>query len=101
MHRGWLACVRARSVTGAGSEVDQALVARLLPRMPEGRDALRLRDELLERALAPDLSYERAARVLRAAYDPPFFACYFYGLDVVSHAFLRYARAEEFGDVGA
>ena len=33
-------------------------------------------------ALAPDLTYQRAGAVLRAAYDPPFFATYFYGLDV-------------------
>ena len=32
-----------------------------------------------------------AGAVLRAAYDPPFFATYFYGLDVVGHTFLRFA----------
>ena len=57
------------------------------------------RRELVERALAPDLTYQRAGSVLRAAYDPPFFATYFYGLDVVGHAFLRFAQPERFGDV--
>jgi predicted AlkP superfamily phosphohydrolase/phosphomutase len=57
------------------------------------------RRELVERALAPDLTYHRAGSVLRAAYDPPFFATYFYGLDVLGHAFLRYAEPDRFGDV--
>jgi predicted AlkP superfamily phosphohydrolase/phosphomutase len=57
------------------------------------------RRELVERALAPDLTYHRAGAVLRAAYDPPFFATYFYGLDVAGHAFLRYAEPDRFGDV--
>ena len=57
------------------------------------------RHELVDRALAPDLTYHRAGSVLRAAYDPPFFATYFYGLDVVGHAFLRYAEPDRFGDV--
>jgi predicted AlkP superfamily phosphohydrolase/phosphomutase len=59
------------------------------------------RRDLVERALAPDLSYERAARVLRAAYDPPFFALSYFGLDPVGHTFLRYAQPDRFGDVGA
>ena len=66
-----------------------------LPRRPAcsgGRD-------LVERALAPDLTYQRVGGVLRAAYDPPFFATYFYGLDVVGHAFMRFARPDAFGDV--
>jgi hypothetical protein len=57
------------------------------------------RHELVDRALAPDLTYHRAGSVLRTAYDPPFFATYFYGLDVVGHAFLRYAEPDRFGDV--
>lgn len=57
------------------------------------------RRELVDRALAPDLTYHRAGSVLRAAYDPPFFATYFYGLDVVGHSFLRYAEPDRFGDV--
>ena len=57
------------------------------------------RRELVDRALAPDLTYERAGAVLRTAYDPPFFATYVYGLDVVGHAFLRFAQPDRFGDV--
>ena len=57
------------------------------------------RRELVDRALAPDLTYQRAGSVLRAAYDPPFFATYFYGLEVVGHSFLRYAEPDRFGDV--
>jgi predicted AlkP superfamily phosphohydrolase/phosphomutase len=57
------------------------------------------RRELVLRALAPDLTYHRAGEVLRNAYDPPFFATYFYGLDVVGHSFLRYAEPDRFGDV--
>jgi predicted AlkP superfamily phosphohydrolase/phosphomutase len=65
---------------------------------PSGRD-WPWRRELVDRALAPDLTYHRAGAVLRAAYDPPFFATYFYGLDVVGHSFLRYAEPDRFGDV--
>ena len=50
--------------------------------------------ELVDRALAPDLTYQRGGAVLRAAYDPPFFATYYRGLDVVGHTFLRFARPE-------
>jgi predicted AlkP superfamily phosphohydrolase/phosphomutase len=79
-------------------EVDRSLVSEFLdPTAPD--DAVPWRRELLERALAPDLTYRRAGAVLRAAYDPPFFATYFYGLDVVGHTFLRYAHPDRFGDV--
>jgi predicted AlkP superfamily phosphohydrolase/phosphomutase len=62
-------------------------------------DRVPWRRDLLERALAPDITYHRAGEVLRAAYDPPFFANYFYGLDVVGHTFTRFAQPERFGDV--
>jgi predicted AlkP superfamily phosphohydrolase/phosphomutase len=62
-------------------------------------DRVPWRRELVERALAPDLTYQRAGSVLRAAYDPPFFATYFYGMDVVGHTFTRYAKPELFGNV--
>lgn len=62
-------------------------------------DRVPWRQELLERALAPDLTYERAGAMLRAAYDPPFFATYFHGLDVAGHSFLRFAYPDRFGDV--
>ncbi len=57
--------------------------------------------ELVERALAPDLTYERAGLLLRSAYDPPFFALSLYGYDVLGHSFRRYAHPEEFGNVPA
>jgi hypothetical protein len=57
------------------------------------------RRDLVQRALAPDLTYHRAGAVLRAAYDPPFFATYYYGLDVVGHTFTRFAEPDRFGDV--
>jgi hypothetical protein len=94
-----LAEVRARVV--GPTELQPGLVSEFIePKTPDDR-ALPWRAELLDRALAPDMTYQRAGAVLRAAYDPPFFATYFYGLDVVSHAFLRYARPERFGNVGA
>jgi predicted AlkP superfamily phosphohydrolase/phosphomutase len=81
-------------------DVDPELLARLIDLQgPDPPDEARLRRELVERALAPDLTYLRAGQVLRAAYDPPFFATYFFGFDVVGHTFLRDARPEEFGDV--
>jgi predicted AlkP superfamily phosphohydrolase/phosphomutase len=93
-----LAEVQARALDAP--DLDRALVARFIERPAESaRDRVPWRSELLERALAPDLTYERAGRVLRAAYDPPFFATYFYGLDVVGHSFLRFAQPEDFGDV--
>jgi len=93
-----LAELRARAV-GRG-DVDANLLSRFLDvGLADARPALDWRRELLDRALGPDLSYWRAGQVLRAAYDPPFFALYAGGLDVVGHAFLRYARPEAFGDV--
>jgi predicted AlkP superfamily phosphohydrolase/phosphomutase len=90
--------VRARAVGPA--EVDRSLVAQFLePPAATDAQAARLRRELVESALAPDLTYKRAGEVLRAAYDPPFFATYFYGLDVVGHSFTRFAQADRFGDV--
>jgi predicted AlkP superfamily phosphohydrolase/phosphomutase len=37
--------------------------------------------------------------MLRATIDPPFYAEYFFGFDVVGHSFLRYAEPERFGNV--
>lgn len=89
--------VRARTVTAA--DVDRALVGEFVDLTAAGEDGAPWRRELVERALAPDLTYQRAGAALRAAYDPPFFATYFYGLDVVGHAFTRYADPDAFGDV--
>lgn len=90
--------VQARVVEPA--EVDPALVSEFVDASVEvPGDRLPWRRELVERALAPDLTYQRAGAVLKAAYDPPFYATYFYGLDVVGHAFLRYAQPDRFGNV--
>jgi predicted AlkP superfamily phosphohydrolase/phosphomutase len=81
-------------------DVDRALGAQFLETSAPGvADDVPWRRDLVERALAPDLTYQRAGAILREAYDPPFFATYFYGLDVVGHAFLRYARPDAFGNV--
>jgi predicted AlkP superfamily phosphohydrolase/phosphomutase len=90
--------VLARAVDAG--DVDPALVAQFVdPQSELPGDRLPWRRELVERALAPDLTYERVGAMLRKTYDPPFFATYFYGLDVVGHAFLRYAEPDRFGDV--
>ncbi len=88
--------VRDRAV--APGDVDPALVARFVD-LSVDAGAGSWRRDLVDRALAPDLTYQRAGAVLRAAYDPAFFANYFYGLDVVGHAFTRFAAPERFGDV--
>jgi hypothetical protein len=58
-----------------------------------------LERDLLERALGPDLAYERACDALRRAYTPALFATYYYGLDVLGHSFTRHAEPELYGDV--
>jgi predicted AlkP superfamily phosphohydrolase/phosphomutase len=91
--------VRARAVTPG--DIDGALIAPFIDFTVDfPGDDLPWRRELLYAALAPDLTYQRGGAVLRAAYDPPFFATYYRGLDVVGHTFLRFARPEAFGDVG-
>jgi hypothetical protein len=54
---------------------------------------------LAESALAPDLSYQRAAEVLSATYRPALLVLSFNGYDAVGHGFYREAHPEEFGDV--
>jgi len=84
------------------SDVDQALISEFVDfsmEIPE--DPVPWRRDLVERALAPDITYERAGAVLRAAYDPPFFATYYYGLELVGHTFMRFAQPERFGDVSS
>ena len=88
--------VRARVVEP--KDVSEAQIAEFVDRSV-AEDDLPWRRDLVERALAPDLTYHRAGLVLRQAYDPPFFATYFSGLDVVGHTFTRFARPEHFGDV--
>jgi predicted AlkP superfamily phosphohydrolase/phosphomutase len=90
--------VLARAVSPR--EVERTLISRFVDLSVDTADAFDWRTELVDRALAPDLTYQRAADVLRGAYDPPFFAITFHGLDVVGHAFMRYARPRDFGNVG-
>jgi predicted AlkP superfamily phosphohydrolase/phosphomutase len=82
------------------AEMDPALLSEFVE-APERPAAFPWREELVDKALAPDLAYHRAGRALRAAYDPPFFATSVQGLDVVGHVFLRYALPDRFGDVPA
>jgi predicted AlkP superfamily phosphohydrolase/phosphomutase len=56
---------------------------------------------LAERAVAPDLTYARAAQVLFPAYAPSLLVVAFHGYDAASHLFYRYAHPGAFGDVGA
>lgn len=93
-----LAEVEARAVDPA--DVDERLLSEFVDLSGDlPHDTVPWRHELVDRALAPDLTFERAGDVLRSAYDPPFFATYFYGLDVVGHTFTRFAEPERFGDV--
>jgi predicted AlkP superfamily phosphohydrolase/phosphomutase len=90
--------VQARAVEPA--DVDAMLLSHFVDvSAGPADDRVPWRRDLVERALAPDLTYHRAGAVLREAYDPPFFATYFYGLDVVSHSFMRFAQPDRFGDV--
>jgi len=68
-----LAEVSARAVEPA--DVDAATIAQFVDLSAEAPgDRIPWRRDLVERALAPDLTYQRAGSVLRAAYDPAFFA---------------------------
>jgi len=92
--------VAARAVSP--SDVDQALISEFVDfSMEIPGDPVPWRRDLVERALSPDITYERAGAVLRAAYDPPFFATYYFGLELVGHTFMRFAQPERFGDVSS
>jgi predicted AlkP superfamily phosphohydrolase/phosphomutase len=93
-----LAEVRARALDPR--QVESTLLEQYLDtQAPATQEGLLHERELVERALCPDLTYERAGAALRAAYDPPFYANYLYGMDVLGHTFLRYAQPEQFGNV--
>jgi hypothetical protein len=96
---GLLAEVGARAV-GPG-DLDAGVLRELADAPPAGGPLLEdpQLHSLAAEALAPDLSYARAAGVLRGAYDPPFLAVSFHGYDVAGHAFYRYAHPGLFGDV--
>ena len=90
--------VSARAVEPA--QVDPALLRELAEPRPPGAP---LQDpalhRLAENSLAPDLTYERAADVLRQAYDPSLVIVAFHGYDIAGHEFYRYAHPEAFGNV--
>jgi hypothetical protein len=96
---GLLAEVRARGV--GPDDIDAGLLRELADAPAPGTSPLEdpALGALASQALAPDLSYARAAGVLRGAYDPPFFAISFHGYDVAGHAFYRYAHPQVFGNV--
>ncbi len=84
-------------------DLDPALLADLADPAPPATTALedpRLR-ALAEDALAPDLTYARAADVLRRAYSPSLLVVSTHGYDLAGHVFYRYAHPEAFGDVGS
>ena len=90
--------VMARAVSP--EDVDRGLVGQFVDLSLEiPGDQVPWRRDLVERALAPDLTYQRAGELLRSVYDPAFFATYYYGLDVVGHSFTRFAKPDLFGDV--
>jgi hypothetical protein len=91
----------ARARVVRPDEVDQGLWSRFVETAPSGTPALRTFDPQLRGALAPDLTYRRAGELMRAAYDPSFFATSVNGLDVVGHSFLRFAEPDRFGNVAA
>lgn len=80
-------------------DLDPALLADLAEAASPLEDPL-LRT-LAEDALAPDLTYARAAEVLRRAYTPSLFVVSFHGYDLAGHTFYRHAHPEAFGNVGA
>jgi hypothetical protein len=93
--------IAARAVGPA--ELDPALLADLADPAPPAKRPLDdpLLKALATDALAPDLTYARAARVLEKAYAPSLLVLSFHGYDVAGHAFYRYAHPEDFGDVAA
>jgi hypothetical protein len=96
-----LAEISARAV--GARDLDPALLADLADPAPPATTALedpRLR-ALAEDALAPDVTYARAAEVLRRAYSPSLLVISTHGYDLAGHVFYRYAHPEAFGDVGS
>jgi predicted AlkP superfamily phosphohydrolase/phosphomutase len=89
--------IGARALTAP--DLDPALLADLADASaPSALDDPRLRT-LAERSLAPDLTYARAAQVLRQAYRPSLLVVSFQGYEEVGHDFYRFAHPEAFGNV--
>jgi hypothetical protein len=91
--------IRARGIDAA--QVDPGLLRELAEPSPATTDPLQ--DPALRRmardGVAPDTTYQRAADVLRRAYDPAFLVVSFHGFDVAGHIFYRHAQPEAFGNV--
>jgi len=91
--------IAARAV--APRDLDPALLADLADAAaPTALDDPLMR-ALAEGSLAPDLTYARAAQVLRQAYSPSLLVVSFHGYDAAGHVFYRYAHPEAFGNVSA
>jgi hypothetical protein len=93
--------VAARAVSAR--DLDPALLADFaqVPAPPASPLDDPLLGELARDALAPDLTYARAAQVLAQAYAPSLLVVSFHGYDAAGHAFYRYAHPEAFGNVNA
>jgi predicted AlkP superfamily phosphohydrolase/phosphomutase len=80
--------------------IDEAQLARYIDAsVTVPGDTLDWEPVLRRRALADDLTYQRIGSILRNRYDPQVYGIYFFGLDVVGHAFMRYHDPGAFGDV--
>ena len=81
-------------------QVDAAVLEHFLAD-PDADPGAPWRRELVDEALAPDMTYESIGSVLQASLDPSFYALYLRGPDIIGHTFLRYAEPESFGNVPA
>jgi predicted AlkP superfamily phosphohydrolase/phosphomutase len=82
-------------------DLDPALLADLADAAaPSALDDPLLRT-LAEESLAPDLTYARAAQLLRKAYGPSLLVVSFHGYEAAGHVFYRYAHPDAFGNVSA
>jgi Type I phosphodiesterase / nucleotide pyrophosphatase len=82
-------------------DLDPALLADLADAAtPNALDDPLMRT-LAEESLAPDLTYARAAQVLRQAYHPSLLVVSFHGYEAAGHVFYRYAHPDAFGNVSA
>jgi hypothetical protein len=99
--RSLLPEIAARAV--GPQDLDPALLADLAD--AASPTAKPLDDPMLQAlardAVAPDLTYARAAEVLHKVYAPSLLVVSFHGYDMVGHAFYRYAHPEAFGNVAA
>lgn len=82
-------------------QVDPALLGELVAppttgTQPGDDPAVR---RLVRDGLAADATYERAADVLRTAYDPTLLVVSYHGFDVAGHLFYRHAHPEAYGNV--